>query len=328
MRCKVSHPEVRLTNIDIAKGIGIILVVIGHCIPDATSVTGISNPYFKILHSIIYSFHMPLFFFISGFLTNANGSLPCIENSFLFIKKKFHRLIVPYLFVGLCYLPLKIAFSQFANRPYDISNLWKIIIGVNPDGELWFLYSLFIINVLVAVIFKLKVSLWIILVALLAMFSPFFHVVTNYLFYFVIGMYVRVNRRHWIYEFNSFCIILCAVVFLAGNYALYIALSPWFKVLTSLSGIVLCLWISQLIDQNSHLLGHGLSVLGEFSMDIYILSDIIKIPFRILLWNKLHMYNTAFVVCTVMSLLLSYLISKCFIRKNQKLKMLILGMQR
>ena len=34
MRCKVSHPEVRLTNIDIAKGIGIILVVIGHCIPE------------------------------------------------------------------------------------------------------------------------------------------------------------------------------------------------------------------------------------------------------------------------------------------------------
>lgn len=38
----------RLAYIDIAKGIGIILVVIGHCIPDASSLTGISNPYFNL----------------------------------------------------------------------------------------------------------------------------------------------------------------------------------------------------------------------------------------------------------------------------------------
>ena len=51
----------RIAWIDIAKGIAIILVVIGHCIPDAASSTGISVTEYRWLHNIIYSFHMPLF---------------------------------------------------------------------------------------------------------------------------------------------------------------------------------------------------------------------------------------------------------------------------
>ena len=81
-----------------------------------------------------------------------------------------------------------------------------------------------------------------------------------------------------------------------------------------------------MIGNNNHVLSRGLRVLGEISMDIYILSDIIKIPFRIILWNKLHMYYSAFIICTVMSILLSFMISKYFIRTNPKLKRLILGM--
>ena len=51
-------PSHRIEYLDIAKGIGMILVYIGHCrIPG-------DNPLFQW----IYSFHMPLFFFISGLL--------------------------------------------------------------------------------------------------------------------------------------------------------------------------------------------------------------------------------------------------------------------
>lgn len=53
---------------DIAKGIGIILVVIGHCIPDA-STGNISDTFLKSIFRIIYSFHMPLFFFVAGIFT-------------------------------------------------------------------------------------------------------------------------------------------------------------------------------------------------------------------------------------------------------------------
>ena len=48
-------PKKRIEYIDIAKGIGMILVVIGHCINDKT-----------FPGTWIYSFHMPLFFVLSG----------------------------------------------------------------------------------------------------------------------------------------------------------------------------------------------------------------------------------------------------------------------
>lgn len=56
----------RNTTIDILKGIAIILVVYGHVIQRSMSPYEIDahlNPVFKL----IYTFHMPLFFFLSGY---------------------------------------------------------------------------------------------------------------------------------------------------------------------------------------------------------------------------------------------------------------------
>lgn len=47
--------SVRLEQFDILKGVGIILVMFGHAIPNG------------FMHNWIYGFHLPLFFFCSGF---------------------------------------------------------------------------------------------------------------------------------------------------------------------------------------------------------------------------------------------------------------------
>lgn len=61
--------------IDVSKGVAIILVVIGHVIQFGTSGEGFwDNNLFKI----IYSFHMPLFIFLSGYVS-AKG---IVERSF------------------------------------------------------------------------------------------------------------------------------------------------------------------------------------------------------------------------------------------------------
>lgn len=52
----------RLISFDIAKAICIILVVIGHYVPDG------SPSWYMDVHDVIYSFHMPLFMFASGFI--------------------------------------------------------------------------------------------------------------------------------------------------------------------------------------------------------------------------------------------------------------------
>lgn len=77
----------RLAFIDIAKGILIILVVMGHIAPGDT-----------VLHHYIFWFHMPAFLLISGFF---------IKSTFVFkeeMEKKLKRLMIPYLFFSLSLL--------------------------------------------------------------------------------------------------------------------------------------------------------------------------------------------------------------------------------
>lgn len=72
----------RLTALDSLRGFGILLVVLGHTSWSAGLV------------SWIFSFHMPLFFIISGMLFHERQFL----DSF---KKKAARLLIPYLFFGI-----------------------------------------------------------------------------------------------------------------------------------------------------------------------------------------------------------------------------------
>ena len=53
--------KIRDITFDIAKGIGIVLVVIGHYIPDT------APSWYIGFVSFVYHFHMPLFFMIAGF---------------------------------------------------------------------------------------------------------------------------------------------------------------------------------------------------------------------------------------------------------------------
>lgn len=72
--------EERYDFIDIAKGMGILAVVWAHILLVGWT------------HKIIYAFHMPLFFFISGFLFNEN-KYPSFH---AFLVKRIKRLIIPY----------------------------------------------------------------------------------------------------------------------------------------------------------------------------------------------------------------------------------------
>lgn len=317
----------RLDYLDIAKGIGIILVVIGHCIPDAASPAGVSVPFYRVLHHVIYSFHMPLFFFIAGFLTYKQGqSVLTSKNKIARIKKRVQRLLVPYLFVGICYMPMKLLLSQFANKAYDVHEFWKIVIGVNPDGELWFLYALFVITV-IAVIFGERISrLGLLIVAIITLWAPILPIVTSNLFYFFLGIYIKQRHDQLFYNMNKFFTVSCLLIFLVANGIGYLHFDYSFlRLITSVTGISLTLYLSCQIEHSQTKIVQSLKTLGIFSMDIYILSDIIKIPFRVILWNKFHLYTLSFLVCTIAAIALSYWISKYFIRPNKYFKRLILG---
>ena len=136
----------RLKEIDAARGIGIILVVLGHCIRGFSKT---QDPVLKMIDVFIYTFHMPIIFFISGILSAKVLKLNNSER-FNYIKTRFIRLIVPYFAASFIWLPFILLLSTFANSPYNLKALPLIFIGESPNGSLWFLYSLFVIQMFVA----------------------------------------------------------------------------------------------------------------------------------------------------------------------------------
>jgi fucose 4-O-acetylase-like acetyltransferase len=115
--------------IDIEKGIGIILVVFGH-----NWVMGKNN---EELFRIIYSFHVPLFFFLSGVLFQPN------INFLDLIKQKWHSILKPY-FVVLLGVALSIGISA---KVIPYGNLIGILFATGQSilwTPMWFLPNLFI----------------------------------------------------------------------------------------------------------------------------------------------------------------------------------------
>lgn len=244
----------RSEYLDIAKGLGIVLVVLGHSIPDATTAAGISSPVLRTVSNLIYSFHMPLFFFIAGYLMNKEKlqALPKLA----FFWKRCSRLLVPYFFVGLCYLPMKLLFASFANKPYDINNLWKIFLGVNPDGELWFLYALWGLSV-IAILLNYTSTRLVLLVGLaLAQLTIGFTIITDNFFFFAAGLYLRdKGRAPYAQGFASLAVLL--VLFAVGNWLLYVVGYHGAKVITGVAGTGLLLTLSKLISTKQMFISGG-----------------------------------------------------------------------
>ncbi len=126
------HKKERIEWIDTARGIGILLVILGH---------------FDGLGKItvwIYSFHLPLFLFLSGFLSKNNLS-PCD-----FIKKKVKTLIVPYIFLSIGIVAFSIVADIYKQRfslSLCFSTLWSFCIQ-RRQNVVWFLAFLFILELL------------------------------------------------------------------------------------------------------------------------------------------------------------------------------------
>lgn len=112
----------RQEYIDIAKGIGILFVVIGH-LTDSD------------VQSFIYLFHMPLFFFLSGLLFHDSDNFVC---------KKITQLIIPFFVFSIISFPIKyierciLQEALYFNLSYLSPQFYNI--------PLWFCISLFTIS--------------------------------------------------------------------------------------------------------------------------------------------------------------------------------------
>ena len=133
-----------------------ILVVIGHSayttmmtnyggivVDTGELVGGVQNG-ILLLVRLIYSFHMPLFFFLAGCLFDLGKSNGKWVGLLSVIKAKSRRLLIPLFLVGLFYnIPLKALSGYYSNSTTPIFDVFYGQFVVFDNDYLWFLASLF-----------------------------------------------------------------------------------------------------------------------------------------------------------------------------------------
>lgn len=87
----------RLDYLDLLKGIAIFLMVMGHFLAWNIKSDGSGMSSCMLIKNLIYSFHMPLFFFISGYLIDMKNKVWTSSLVINVFKKRFLTLIVPGL---------------------------------------------------------------------------------------------------------------------------------------------------------------------------------------------------------------------------------------
>lgn len=133
-------PSRRIEWIDIAKAVAIILVIIGHTVK-----------YGSDIRNIIFSFHMPLFFLLSGYTYKMANTATDLYSH---IRKGCRHLLLPCIIVSI----IGIFASFILGDGNGIQQLWETVkrtgdalwwasgvkVHSHPGaGAIWFLFSLF-----------------------------------------------------------------------------------------------------------------------------------------------------------------------------------------
>lgn len=254
----------RLVYLDSLRGLAILLVVAGHLIQYNYD-QGIQNPLFNI----IYSFHMPLFFFLCGCTRSVyegtiKGEVYSLKNMGNDMLNKFISLIIPSVAWSVL-VPL------FFQRVH--------IISIETLSGYWFLNVLFAIYVfwlLVSYIYSnINLKRLFVTFVLLGVVSCFildiYRIPVTYLCFFVAGYFYQRNMLSERIPPFVIALIIVAFLLLVGKYQYGsdIVGSPdrvWLLLLFSSMASISLHWIFSRNNLNNALL----SDLGKYSLGIYL----------------------------------------------------------
>ena len=324
----------RINFIDIARGISIIFIVLGHIF--------VHSAHCSYLFKFLYSFHVVLFFVISGFVFNESSN-----NYFSFIYKKIKRILVPYFIWSLIFL---IPFSFFGKDVSSsigiefnnsiIQSLKNIIYGsgansaLRQNSSLWFLPALFSIEIvyylIIRTIKKYNMNYYIPLffLIILSFIKYYFFNFTlpfglntclEIGFFFYIGYILRKNNY---FEKNNsiFLIIILFAIGIVAAFANNIVSCIEYEygnlTLTIISGITLSLVVIAISYRISHC--YILEYIGKNSLGILCFHKIIviifqtKVGFLSQLLNDSNIYCEVFlaIIVAVISIFTSLLINE------------------
>ena len=275
----------RLAYLDIAKCIGIIMVVAGHVykLPD-------------VVCNVIFSVHMPLFFIISGFCFSIREE----ERFSAFLKRNARSLLLPYAITSALVIIVNVikclikgydaaaAFLYWLiSAIYGSGSREGILETLNLDagaiGVIWFLLALFVGRITFYFVVRSK-SPW--LWALIALFVGCASAVWVWLpfsiqpgicsvFFLYIGYAIKSaslfdkGKIHWALRAVMAVVWLYSIIRCGGMYLVECYFPDgFFNIIGAVCGTFTIVFISQLIEKYAGFLKRPMASAGRMSLGI------------------------------------------------------------
>ncbi len=209
----------RNTRIDQTRGVLIALVIVGHIV--------LGSVHEQIVRYAIYAFHMPLFIALSGYLINT----PTLQSqSFAAtLWRYWQRALKPF---ALAFVFFTGVLAVHAWQEDRLDGAWWLNAMLTPYYHLWFVPTLVIWVIGLAILLKLRIPLWLSVMGSVAVsllwagsslewLPKFFAVLASkkvvYFFsFFLLGVWLRrLHNQAQIPDFGRFKLPLCVIVALA-----------------------------------------------------------------------------------------------------------------
>lgn len=254
----------RIVTFDILKGIGILLVIIGHT-------------FMKEIGPFILSFHMPLFFIVAGYFFKYQPFL-------LQVKRDFRRLIVPYLFVVIAITIIDSIkrYWQIGVVDFNIGTLYEC------GTPAWFLLALFGSKLLFNLIYCYTERHFLLVAFSLSSIpciithfieiSPAFAIGSSFcgVFFYAFGYYIRCNDI--IFKLDKYRLyVLVSSLFFWLNTSIFGAVDMHYSIfklwiidfIGACSGVYLCFVVSKVLELRFSCTRRILALAGYYSLVIY-----------------------------------------------------------
>jgi fucose 4-O-acetylase-like acetyltransferase len=273
----------RANWVDYGKGIGIILMVYGHLLSSAYH-GGIKVPehFFSLSDSIIYGFHMPFFFFLSGLFVESSFRKRGAKS---YLLDKFSRIAYPYVIWSILQVSVEIMFSSQTQQEATVSDLLAIV--YRPWGQFWFLYALLLMHITYTVFsYSGKYAVPLMFVTSVMLFFYPLRIgafalsgFSSHFIFFTIGIVLsRKIMQAEKYEIPLWVVILLLAALTGSGYFIFENLLtpmrlagkpyPFYFLYLSILGIVACSVLAQYLARRN--ITQFLQVLGTYSLQIYL----------------------------------------------------------
>lgn len=146
-------------DIDRAKGLAILLVVFGHLMASGYPR---GNAWYDTAKDIVYTFHMPFFMYLSGYVFSLTGKQAIHYGAYArFLRERVMRLLLPFAAFGLLIVTGKYL-SQFFLYVDDppkslLGGLGDLVIDTDnsPALSIWYVYVLFLYSAAMPLLWRL-----------------------------------------------------------------------------------------------------------------------------------------------------------------------------